>query len=127
MNCYLKLISQFYNYDTLCDVSLAASLDQECTVEILLPLGAVAMGDLISILFCAARQDLHPLLGFFSNFCVSRFAAKGVAYHPRALYGGCVTVGLSEFRGCLHLTLPVSGIHGGCVCTLPCCGAPSHT
>ena len=78
-------------------MSPAASLDQECTVEILLPLGAVAMGDLISILFCAARQDLHPLLGFFSNFCVSRFAAEDVAYRPRALYGGCTAVGLSKF------------------------------
>ena len=65
MNCYLKLISQFYNYDTLCDVSLAASLDQECTVEILLPLGAVAIDDLVSISFCAARQDLHSMLGLF--------------------------------------------------------------
>ena len=62
-----------------------------------------------------------------SNICVSRFAAEGVAYRPRALYGGCVAVGLSEFCGCLHLTLPILGIYGGCVCTLPCCGAPSHT
>ena len=46
-------------------MSLAASLDQECTVEILLPLGAVAIDDLISISFCAARQDLHLMLGFF--------------------------------------------------------------
>ena len=46
-------------------MSLAASLDQECTVEILLPLGAVAMGDLISISFYAARQDLHLMLGLF--------------------------------------------------------------
>ena len=78
-------------------MSPAASLDQECTVEILLPLGAVAMGDLISISFCAARQDLHSMLGFFSNFCVSRFAAEDVAYRPRALYGGCTAVGLSKF------------------------------
>ena len=108
-------------------MSLGASLDQECTVEILLPLGAVAMGDLISISFCAARQDLHLMLGFFSNLCVSRFAAEDVAYCPRALYGGCVAVGLSKLCGCLHLTLPILGTHGGCVCTLPCCGAPSHT
>ena len=48
-------------------MSLAASLDQECTVEILLPLGTVAMGDLISILFRAARQDLHLMLGFLAT------------------------------------------------------------
>ena len=78
-------------------MSLAASLDQECTDEILLPLGAVAIDDLISISFCAARQDLHLMLGFFSNLCVSRFAAEDVAYRSRDLYGGCTAVELSKF------------------------------